>query len=466
MRQNQRLLGDMMVESGLITAGELKSALAAQRESGALLGEILVSMGLFGEEALRWALARQLDVPLIHPDPKALDPAALELVSPEKCRRYGVLPITLLPLDDDPNPVLTIAAADPSDQAVIEDVRRGVPYKVHVVAALREEISKCLDKLYGPGPKSGKGSANPEADTRSDPTGIKLLARLADSVASSGAITLRIFGQNSQTFCRDGKGATLFSGNAEWLPILAERVRVLAGMKAEERRGRLHFTDGSGADVLLRVVFLATMEGEEIHLRVLTPENKDRTLGELGFTPAQISAVRAATGGPGLVLVAARGGGGLISTLYGLMRESGAEPGVAIEEEVVYRSAGTTQVESSSRAETTALLGDLKYMEFAKVLVGHADRELIPDLLTLARRGKLVLAGMEEADIGAVLAALTEAGKKTPLAGLCAVVYQTLTLTPGPEGRYDCSYRVLPVEGEAMDLLRRGETAGLAGKIL
>lgn len=457
MRENQQLIGDLMLETGLITRAELNAALDVQAKSGSLLGEILISMGLFGEEALRWALARQLDVPLIHPDPKALDPAALELIPAERCRRYGILPITLLPEDDDPNPVLTLAAADPSDQTILEDVRRSVPYKVHVVAALREEIMKCLDRLYGAAPATFEHDKGDDS-TRSDPTGMKLLAKLIDSMSASNARTLRIFGKSGVTVCRDGDGRTLFTGGHEWLGVLAERARILASMSgdpvATERRGRMLFADQSGKTQLIRVVALSTMAGEEIHLRAILDENKTRTLEEMGFTQRQAEAVRAAVSTPGLVLVSTPGGDGLISTLYSLMREAG-EGGkrVAIEAEVVYRSEDTAQIECASQTETARLLSDFRHMEFDRVLVGQAERSLLPELLALARRRRRVYAGLEEAGMDAVMALLADQAKRSSLLGLAMVISLKLIPLAGEADRYAAKYEVLKVDAELLELL-------------
>ena len=468
MERGGRLLGELMVEMGLIDGEDLRKALALQEVGGGLLGDILIEMGSMGEEALRWAIARQLDIPLIHPDPKALDPDALALISPERCRRYAVLPISLLPEDDDPAPVLILAAADPADGAVLEDIRHSISHRIRIVAALREEINRCLDKLYG------EVAIPPDMDdlgvdyhsVKTDPTGLKLLGRLIEKMLTARQKTLRLFLAEGRTFARDGDGNELFMGRTEWLPILLERSRKLAGLEEARQgvgqRGRMWYRTLLGEKVLLRVVILGAMGGEELHLRAILQENQDRTLEDLGLDHGQVEKVRACLKKPGLVLVSAPGGEGLISTLYTLMRAVGpGGMGIALEEEVVYRSADAVQLEVSSGTEVVELLRDLKYMEFDRVLLGRAGREKLGDLLALARRGKWVFAGIEEGSLTDLMEALAEEGGRGPLLGLKLCIHQRLTTSDGKPNSLEARFEVVCAEER---LLKELKTSGLSSE--
>lgn len=59
-----RLLGELLVDSGLLQAGDLEAALAEQERSGRRLGEILVSRGLISTGELARALAEQMGIDL------------------------------------------------------------------------------------------------------------------------------------------------------------------------------------------------------------------------------------------------------------------------------------------------------------------------------------------------------------------------------------------------------------------
>jgi hypothetical protein len=61
--QFRKLLGELMVEKGLITSGQLRDALAEQRRSQEKLGRILVDMGYVSELEMFRAVSEQFGLP-------------------------------------------------------------------------------------------------------------------------------------------------------------------------------------------------------------------------------------------------------------------------------------------------------------------------------------------------------------------------------------------------------------------
>jgi hypothetical protein len=59
-----RLLGELLVERGLIVPADLEDALAEQRQTGRRLGEVLVSRGTLTGAQLTRALAEQYGIDL------------------------------------------------------------------------------------------------------------------------------------------------------------------------------------------------------------------------------------------------------------------------------------------------------------------------------------------------------------------------------------------------------------------
>lgn len=57
----KRRLGDLFVDRGLITEGQLQQALAHQRETGTKLGEVLVELGFITRVALAGIITEQWD---------------------------------------------------------------------------------------------------------------------------------------------------------------------------------------------------------------------------------------------------------------------------------------------------------------------------------------------------------------------------------------------------------------------
>ena len=58
----RKLIGQMLLEEGLITEQQLKIALGKQRETGHFLGRILVDLGYISEKDLKRVLSIQAGI--------------------------------------------------------------------------------------------------------------------------------------------------------------------------------------------------------------------------------------------------------------------------------------------------------------------------------------------------------------------------------------------------------------------
>src|SRR5512134_809754 len=115
MTQKKRL-GELLVETGLISAENLDKALAAQHSMGKRLGEVIVEMGLATEEEIAQALAVQLGVPLLDLTETPVEPQAIELIAEKVARRHLIVPIIV------EQGQLHVAMADPLSFEALEDV--------------------------------------------------------------------------------------------------------------------------------------------------------------------------------------------------------------------------------------------------------------------------------------------------------------------------------------------------------
>ncbi len=451
---SDRQLGQVLVERGLVSAEALAEALAAQVGLGRRLGEVLLERGLLGEEALRWALAEQLDLPLVQPDPTSLDPEALALVPADVCRRYGVLPLVLAAGEEGREPILVVAAADPSHREALADVQARAGRRLRVVAALREDIVAALDRVHGPVPTAdvairGGGLPLAGADLRrvlEDPTGAVLLGHLLGDVVARGEGGIHLCARGGEVRVEDLEGRLLFAGGETWHTILVDRLRQVAGLSgrggAVVERGRCSLPGAGGErPVLFRVSILRGVEGEEAQVRLLRPEGEVRSLAALGLTSHQALIVRQALEKPGLVWVTAPGEEGLASTLFALLREAPASGRtVTVEEEVCYRSPDFLQVETLSLGASgrSDLLRELKSLDFDRVLVDRVGPGLVGELLALALRRRWVFAGAPEPSLGEALASWVPRAAELPLYALRLVVHQRLVPLLCPECREEC----------------------------
>ena len=98
-------LGDILIESGFLTAAELAEALSVQKESGKRLGEVITEMGLMSEFDILRAVSSQYSYPIIDLTSIDVDPKALDLLNERYCTENTVVPIGF----DDEKIVVAIA---------------------------------------------------------------------------------------------------------------------------------------------------------------------------------------------------------------------------------------------------------------------------------------------------------------------------------------------------------------------
>jgi type IV pilus assembly protein PilB len=135
-------LGDLLLDSELITPEILSEALAASRASGKRLGETLVEMGALTEQKLLEVLEFQLRIPLVSLSKIEIDPQVPLLINEAMARRYQCVPIAL------ESSQLTLAMADPLNLQATDDIRIFTGMSVKPVFALKNEIATTIDRFY------------------------------------------------------------------------------------------------------------------------------------------------------------------------------------------------------------------------------------------------------------------------------------------------------------------------------
>lgn len=134
----KHLLGEILLERGLIKNEHLEQALRLQVGGMRRLGSILVGMKVLSGDSLTDALAAQLQLEIVkvdrefHRDVGALLPRFL-------CKKYSVLPLSL-----ESNNVLRLAMADPLDGVAISDVEHYTGKVVQPVLARLADIDRAI----------------------------------------------------------------------------------------------------------------------------------------------------------------------------------------------------------------------------------------------------------------------------------------------------------------------------------
>jgi hypothetical protein len=165
-------LGTLVFRAGLLPEERLEEALQEGMKTGKRLGEILLERGLVSETDLGRLLAGQKGLPFVELNPSAIDLTAPPLLHPEKARLHGALPIGF----EDGVPV--VAVADPSNDLVVENIRRALECEPVLVVAGRDALQRAISQVYGlnvpeqpaPEPVAQEAPAAPVAEPYAQPS--------------------------------------------------------------------------------------------------------------------------------------------------------------------------------------------------------------------------------------------------------------------------------------------------------
>jgi len=123
MKQTRRRLGDLLIESGLLTEEQLQITLQ-DKPAEQKLGDALLHRGYITEQQLIEVLEFQLGIPHISLYRYPFDTSLFNLISKETAKRNLVIP---LKKDGDK---LYVAMADPMDFFTIDDLRLSTGFHI------------------------------------------------------------------------------------------------------------------------------------------------------------------------------------------------------------------------------------------------------------------------------------------------------------------------------------------------
>ena len=141
----KKRLGEMLIEAGVIDETQLHAALGHQRKWGGRLGQALIDLKLATEPQIVSALSRKFGYSVLNVATLSRTPqleAALKLVPRETAMRQ-----TLLPISSDTSSI-TVAMADPSNIAVVDDLSFRTGRRIRIVLAGDREIASAVRRFY------------------------------------------------------------------------------------------------------------------------------------------------------------------------------------------------------------------------------------------------------------------------------------------------------------------------------
>lgn len=434
-----RRLGDLLVADGLITDEQLGRALAAQKGTNEKLGSILLRLDLIDEERLIGFLSRQYGVPAITLSQLDIDPDVLRLVPAGIAKKYEVLPVRR------EGSSLTLAMADPSNLAALDDLAFMTNLQVTPVVASQAAIRQAIERNY----EAQAGAitdvltalANDirdievvEDDAQSkvdvfelkesadEAPVVKLVNMVLVDAIQKGASDIHWEPYEKVFRIRlriDGVLHEMLAPPKRLEAAIVSRLKIMSNLDIAERRlpqdGRIKLRYNA-REIDFRVSILPTIFGEKAVLRILDKNALKLDLTQLGFDPWSLEKFTHAIHQPyGMVLITGPTGSGKTTTLYSAIHTINTPDHniMTAEDPVEYNLKGVNQVqvdEGVGRTFAAALRSFLR-QDPDVILVGETrDLETAQISIRAALTGHLVFSTLHTNDCPSTIARLVDMG--------------------------------------------------------
>ncbi len=434
--KQRKRLGDTLVEAGLITADQLKEALARQKAVGLRLGRVLVELGMANEESIARTLARQMNIPFLNLNETTIQAETLAIIPENIARSHQLLPIQL------EGNRLRISMADPLDVFIIDEINYQTGFEIEVAISPESQIEAATRQYYGSSDTLKQAVDTLAAEKRDDRVQldeaffttfelgsddaavpmINLVNTIIQQAISDKASDIHIEPDEDLIRIRyrvDGILTEIMKAPKNIQSELLSRLKIMAQMDISEKRlpqdGRIKVkVKDTGID--LRVSSLPTVFGEKIVIRILDKSRLQLTLEQVGFDDELLTLFKTLAKSPnGIILMTGPTGSGKTSTLYAALNfvRNGQINITTVEDPVEYQIQSINQVQVRPDIGLTfaRALRSILRQDPNVVLIGEIrDFETAQIAIEAALAGHLVFSTLHTNDAASAVTRLVEMG--------------------------------------------------------
>lgn len=411
----RKRIGDILLEAGLITREQMKSALQKQSVTGGRIGNIMVEMKFLSEENMVGALSKQLGIPSIDLKKASVSEDMLKLL-PE----HFLIKNQVVPVKREGN-TLKVAMANPLDQSTVSDIEFMIGGSVVPLVTTPSAVDRFLKRKIKK-PEAGGAGADERMEVVEDeerkvdtlklqssaesPAIVRSINKLLIDAIRSGATNVHITPRQNDVLVRyrlDGILRNTTSFPAQAYPAILARLKGIAhmdiGVSRRPQNGGVSVRVGD-MEADLRISILPTFTGEKAVIRVVGKNQKMRNLENLGMHPKDLSTFYSLLSRPqGMVLVVGPAGSGTSTTLYTSLRYLRSEENniITIEDPIEFQIPGTNQIQVNSREGLSFTVGlrSILHQDPDVVMISEIrDSETARLMFQSAMMGHLVLSSM------------------------------------------------------------------------
>jgi type IV pilus assembly protein PilB len=431
--ERKKKLGELFVESGMVTQRQIKEALELQERTGNInrIGETLIQLGYITRQQLSEILEFYYNTSIVDL-PRITIPAEMASQIPISIARYNkVVPVKV------EDGKLYIAMEDPYNILAIEDVGMVAKKEIVPLLAFENDINDAIDALYGNihaeeaiedfkkendlyAVAESIQSAH-EGDVGGAPI-VRLINSIFEQAVRDSASDIHIEPMEKEVRIRlriDGALSTVLSIPLNAHAAIITRIKILGNLNIAEKRipqdGRYEF-DIMNHNIDVRISTMPTVYGEKAVLRLLDRSSFLIEKSKLGFTTANLLKFDELLKNPhGIILVTGPTGSGKSTTLYTMLNELNNDHDniITIEDPVEYMINGLNQVQVNPKAGLDFSVGlrAILRQDPDIVMVGEIrDQETVEIAIRAAITGHLVLSTLHTNDAVGTITRLIDMG--------------------------------------------------------
>lgn len=439
MVEERKLIGEYLLEKGIITEAQLKEALKEVERTNRKIGEILVRCGFAKEEDIARALSEQLGFTFVDLSTYQIESEAVALIPKESALKLGAIPIFKV------GNSLSVAMTNPLDIATIDELSRlSSGLRIKPVLATPTGIKEAIAKFYGIPPETHitkpEGEPSKLVQEASQAPVIKLVNQLIEEAVKSDASDIHLEPQEDGFYCRlriDGVLHETEPPPKKLQLAVISRLKIMAEMDIAQSRlpqdGRIQ-TKALGRDIDLRVATFPTIYGEHVSIRILDKTQGIVKLEELGFQEDTLKKFKEIIYKPyGIILVTGPTGSGKTTTLYAVLNTINdlKKNIITLEDPVEYTIARIHQSQVNVRAGLTFATGlrSIVRLDPDIIMIGEIrDKETADIAIHSSLTGHLVFSTLHTNDAPSCATRLVDIGVEPYLvsSSLAGVLAQRL----------------------------------------
>ncbi|MBI2087029.1 MAG: type II/IV secretion system protein [Candidatus Zambryskibacteria bacterium] len=346
MHIDESQIENFIIDSGLVSRGEMEDVKAAAKEKNVSIGSVLLSRGTLTDDDLRRMQAYILGIPFVNLKNQKLDFATLSLIPEPIARNHNI--VAFRKTED----ALEVAMLNTEDLTAIDFVKKKVGLKIlprltddesmkwallsyqktlkaEFGDIIQEQASALKNTSTWKHLSDKLGDETPEADLKKlaeDIPVVRIVDTLLKHAIIQDASDIHIEPEENQVLIRyriDGLLRDAMILPKSTTPGITARIKVLSNLKLDEKRlpqdGRFKI-DAEGEKVSFRVSTLPTYYGEKTVMRLLRENVSGFTLEGLGFHSHGLEDIhKALKFTTGMILATGPTGSGKTTTLYTML---------------------------------------------------------------------------------------------------------------------------------------------------